>query len=387
MLRNGVARDEESLRAPLTSFEDADFSDEEVAEATLSAAGVPNRRGYSRKRPSLRALPWVLLGAVAIILLLSLPGGIPVVICALRTRNYDKLFAHKNISLVGLHGTEWPLPGNTLKALRLGAFLARQVHMDVSISKDGVPYVVSGRLEHTTSRGSGFACIRTSSYVSKLAVNAPNHDPLGAARTSQKCMDIYPNNSRVPCTYRVPTLESIMADLPAHTKFYLQVDTCNPRKRPSECGNCDKLAAQLKRIALKTFRIPEDLHIVARDEETVASFRRIVFFSDVKFLLETGGQDFFHYAPDNFVRMVVDGRWDGVMMSPSMSAWRPDLGYAIDQANAARTTHKLLRFVKPVSSEWDMKVSTCAGARNLVVADTSKFARLLGLKKASGKRI
>lgn len=383
MLRHGVARNnDDSLRAPLTSFEDADFSDEEVAEATLSAAGVPNTRRYSRKRPSLRALPWVLLGAIAIILLLSLPGGIPVVICALRTRNFDKYTKNnsRNITLVGLHGTEWPLPGNTLRALRLGAFLVKGVHMDISISKDGTPYVVDGKLEHTTSHGSGFACIRSSAYISKLTVNAPNHDPLGTARTPQSCIDVLANNSRVACTYRIPTLESVMEDLPANTKFFLQVDTCNPRKRPSECGTCSQLAAEVKRIALKTFRVPDDLRIVARSEESVESFRRVVFFSDVKFLLETGGTDFFHYAPDNFVRMVVDGRWDGVMMSPSMSAWRPDLGYAIDQANAARTTHKLLRFVKPVSSEWDMKVSTCSGARNLVVADTRKFARLLGLK-------
>ncbi len=369
-----------SLQAPLTSFEDADFDDdEELAEATLSAAGQPNtRRRYESKRPSLRVLPWVLLAVVAVILLLSQPGGLGVLICAARASNPPSI---DDLVLVGYQGVEWPEPGNTLRALRVGAFLFGSVTLDVSgLTRDGVTVVAGGRLDHTTN-GTGLPCIRRSRYVSSLSVNPPTHDTNGRAQRAGFCVDKLSNGTRLACTYRVPTLDQIFGDLPSKTQYMLQVDGCDPDSRPKICGNCDALAEDVKRIAKRRFITSNFLTFVAKSPRSVEPFMKL--FPDARFLLDAG-QQFTHLRRDHFVRRkVIDDRWDGVVFSPSLAGWRPDFGYAIDKAQAVRTSKKLVRYVAPIRTDWELKIATCAGANRLIVSDGHHFASLLKYKRPS----
>ena len=377
-MRQDASNTNAALRAPLASFEDPDFDDDDqLAEATLSAAGAPNtRRRYNSKRPSLRVLPWVLLAIVAVVFLLSPPGGLSVLICAARASSAPTV---KNLQLIGYRGVEWPEPGNTLRSLRVGAFLFGAVLVDVSgLTRDGTAVAVDGRLEHTTN-GTGLPCIRRSSYVLSLSVNPPTHDTNGQARRASFCVDKLKNGTRRPCTYRIPTLEKIFADLPAKTQYMLQVDGCDPDSRPNVCGNCDALAEEVKRIAKQRFITPNLITFVAKSPASVEKFMKVL--PDARFLLDAG-QRYAHLRSDHFVqRKVIEDRWDGVIFSPGW--WRPDLGYAVDKGEASRTSKKLERYVGPIRTDWDLKIATCTGARRLVVSDGHHVSSLLKYKRPS----
>lgn len=340
-------------------------------EAVLAAASeVPRRR--PKRRGCLRILPWLLLAAVAITSLLAMPGGLAVFLCACRMRGAPR---GEGIVLVGHRGSEWPLPGNTLRALRVGARAARFVHLDVTLSRDGVAYVADGRLEHTTN-GSGKACVRPGSYLDALVVAPPTHDPQLRAVAGRRCRERVSNTTQA-CTYRVPKLEEVFADLPSMTRFMLQIDACESASRPRECPPCLMLVKDLKRITREHFIAQNRLYFIAASGASTVNFMNA--FPDATFLM-AADHEYAHYSPRRFSRRVRDEKFDGVAMTTTLVGWRPDLGYRVERERAHRTTKKLVRYAMTVGTDWDAKIAVCAGVSKLVVSEPLRFARLLKYK-------
>lgn len=352
-------------RLGLTANEGLD--DEGVLAA---AAEVPRRR--PKRRGCLRVVPWLLLAAVAVTSLLAMPGGLSVFLCACRMRGAPR---GDGIVLVGHRGSEWPLPGNTLRALRVGARSTHFVHLDAAISRDGVAYVADGRLEHTTN-GSGKACVRPSDYLDHLVVSPPTHDPQLRAVAGRACRERAGNRTRA-CTYRVPTLESVFADLPARTRFMLQIDACESKSRPRECPPCLLLVKELKKIVRKHFIAQDRLYFIATSGKSTVNFMNA--FPDATFLM-AASHEYAHYSPRSFARKVRDSKFDGVAMTTTLVGWRPDLGYRVERERAHRTTKKLVRYAMTVGTDWDAKIALCAGVSKLVVSEPFRLARLLRYK-------
>lgn len=364
----GATSGDAALRAPLTAFEDPDF-DEEQAEATLSAAGAPSTRRYA-KRPSLRILPWVVLAIVAGIVLVSLPGGLSVLICAAKRTQYPN-----DLHLIGYRGTEWPYPGNTLRAARASALKVHAVHLDLSLSGDGEAYAITGKLDMITN-GSGLLCARNRQYVSSLSVSPPNYDPSGRAIRAPMCEETRVNGTHKSCLYRVPSLDRIFGDLPSSTRYLLQVDSCGTSLCGKGGAKC-ALASRVEAAAKAHFITPQKLSLVASNEDAIQSFRSDIFFANADYVF-IAGHAYAHYSPESFVNLLHRGRWDGVAFTPALVAWRPDIYRAVVRATAVRTTCKLIGYVLPIRTSWDLKISTCAGARNLVVSDVAKVLSMLG---------
>lgn len=377
MRRAASGATDASLGAPLTAFEDADFSDDDAAEAVLSAAGAPNARRHRRRRhfsklATLRILPWVALALIAVTLLLALPGGLGVLLCASGASPPPRA----SLSLIGLRGSEWPEPGNTLPAVLVGARLLRFVHIDLAASRDHVPVAVRGLLEHSTN-GSGRPCIRPHSYISNLVVAPPSRDPESQPGRGVPCSTSLSNGTRIPCVYRVPTLSSVFKKAGADTSFVLEVAACDGPHRPHVCGDCTRFAEEVKRIASDAFVAAHRLVFTTRTPDAVAPFMSRM--PDAAFIMHAG-HEYAHYSTEAFVKRVVNEKWDGVAMSITLALWRPDLVRAIEQAEAVRTSKPLVAYAKPVQTEWNLKIASCAGIGRHVVADPRSMAKLLGYK-------
>lgn len=346
-----------SLHAPLTEYEDAPYTER-------------TRRGSrAAKCTPVRLLPWVILALCALVLLLSIPGGLGVLICASHMRLRTSSLA-SDATLIGHSG--WPTPGNTLQALRVAALL-RNVHVDVDITSDAVPVVLRGRLERTTN-GTGTSCAHDWKTISNLHVFPPSRDPAMRTTRGAPCTYALSNGTKAACTYRVPTLNAVFAEMPQQTRFMLQIDdhTC-----AQPCASCVSLAQRIKQVAYSRFIVPQRLTFVAKSSDTARPF--MTALPDAKYVMDAGGE-FAHYSSTSFVRLLVDNKWDGVSMTVALASWRPDLVQAVKEASAVRTSENLIIYAKPVRTSWQLKLGLCARIKRHVVIDVARMVRLLRYK-------
>lgn len=364
-MRKSVETIEDTLeRAPLKDFEEVD--DEHVLAV--------RHRQARRLRPGWRRLlPWCFLAFVFLVLVVLPQGGWYVLLCT--SGLVDAPLSEQNVTLVALHGVDFPYPPNTLQAMRVGVRAASVVNFDVAQSSDGELFAIKDPLQKHVN-ASGFACNYNSTFLKALEVEVPDRDPNGRYRTGQPCEERSIRGKLHSCVYRIPTVDVVFGDMPHKTVFMLNVHHCGVDKTPT-CAGCKRIVTRLKELTQRHFIAHTRLIFQSSNADVLATF--MYAFPDARLLLDIGS-GYAHYPKRRLAKIVREQKCDGVTMPLSLASWRPDVVSEMSKSLALRTSRPLVTFVYTITGRRGARAALCANVPNLMAAQAPKIRDLVDKK-------
>lgn len=295
-------------------------------------------------------------------------------LCAANLLPPPSLPPNTNFTLIAHRGCEFPYPENSLHALRHGAKQLGFVEFDITLTSDGHVVLMHDATLDRTTNGTGVTCERPLSYIQQLELKRPQRDPRGKIAHAKFCADESPAGRSVPCTYRVPTLESVLDELPDDTKMMIDVKKCYVEGLDSaKCSDCALLVERTKAILEKNFVKPENIVFASAQTESLKVVQKGMPPGS-KYAFGMDGA-FAHYKRSTFMDAFTKGTWDAGALYIGLVAVRPDFVRLIRNVGASDESAERDVYAWTIRRDMDYRLARCAGVSGMVVAEPDKIKK------------